>query len=69
MEQAKGINETQFTPSEALDSAGEYQMFVRAINANGQTSNWSRPLEFGIEASGLPTVDFVFSNPHVLFAS
>lgn len=69
VEQAKGLTETQFTPSNKLDSSAEFQMFVRAVNANGQTSGYSSPLEFTIKAPSFSTVDLAFINPQVLFAT
>lgn len=44
------ISQTSYTPEQAFD-AGQYQVFVRAINSTGAASPWSDPYDFTVASS------------------
>jgi len=49
-----GITTTSFTPANPI-AAGDYRLWLRAIDANGKLSNWSTEVNFKIAAENLPT--------------
>jgi hypothetical protein len=49
-----GITTTSFTPANPI-AAGDYRLWLRAVDANGKLSNWSTEVNFKIAAENSPT--------------
>ena len=49
-----GITTTSFTPTNPI-AAGDYRLWLRAVDASGKLSNWSTEVNFKIAAENTPT--------------